>query len=316
MNFTNEILQAGLSIKPDLNFLLLIILWSIGTVFSIFGLTTLFLSYSKLTKMEFYILTVYIINKLAFKICIEIMFLMIYFSLELTQTCAFMLLNSTALIFVNLIIMTIFFHSLHQISSLGRGRLFRRIYKFSHSLRSFIIFVILSFAGIITFTIGYLLWAYLELRVCPSVGYVFSKFMLNAFIVVFVFPGFLPVLMYFLATAHVFLSRFVMKRSELAAYRTDQQEIVRFRKNVILLVKFFLLSLTFLFSSSLLSLFYMLMFLRPDSVMFLVAGYVGFVSYALESVVLVGVHSILKQTFVSIIYRPFLCCFCCFKQFD
>lgn len=304
MNFSNEF-SSTLRIKQDYHLIIMIAIWSLGTLFTIIGLAITFLSKSKLLKSEFYIFVVFATIKIAFKLCSLAMLFIIYYSIGLAESCAFTLLNFTSLLFISQILMTLFYHSLHQISNLSRNRFFIALHEFTHNLKNFFIFEIVVAVILITFTMTLLLWAFFQLNCqCPNLGYVLHKFIHNYIAVELALPSTLPISIYTLATIYIVYSRFLQKRCN-KSFANERQKLKRFRKNVHLLIKCISLSFTLLICSSLLAMFYFLAFIRPDSNIYRIVGYFSFTIYAIESLVLLSVHSVLKKTLMSFIYGIF-----------
>lgn len=281
---------------------IVISIWSFGIACNIISLVVLFISISKLVRFEFYILLSYNVISTFYRILSVVIFFLAYYEYpEILKDCVYSIFNTIWTMMMFLIFMIMFYYSLYQVSQVSRERLFILLQKLVNNLRNFIIyhFLILILVGIVMAYI--IMSAYGKLHQCPSVFHLLDYMLLLKLLSTYVTPSLLPVFVYFGAILYVFFS-IIAKQKILSS----DQRVKRARKDIKLLIKFFILGLVCVFSSLLQNIYlYSVFFASISSLANSFIGAIGFFIYSFQPLCLVYIHSIMKKSAKEFILKRF-----------
>lgn len=271
---------------------------SIASVLNIFGLVIVFLSRSKLLKVEFFILVMLNLKTTAFKVLGVYQYSAMGFNIDLFYQCSTALLSMLSASILTSSFMTLLFYSVFQVSTVSRSKLFLFLFNSTHNVRNFVIYEVLMTILQLLFSAISILMSFLDKNQCPDILSLVSQNVLVKFIVFLAVPSFLPIIVYLFAIVYVIFSRL--------KHKYQQGSTGSFNKNVQLLLKFLALALIFFSSFILQNFFYFSTFLFDINIYVNVTvGDLGFILYALQPLLLIYAHSILKVTLLSYIHRFF-----------
>lgn len=279
-------------------------IWSFGVLLSTIALVVLFASKSKLIKSEFYILLSYNAYGTLYRVTAVVIFtLTLFFYPDIFNDCVFSIVNTLWSIVMFKLFMIMFYYSLFQVSSVSRHPLCARLHTLVLNVRTFLVFQTLVIVFITILLTYIVLVANAELHKCPSAFDLLSYMILFKFLTTYVLPSILPVLVYFIAICYVFFARLNNSRGHLVA----ANELKRARKDFKLLLRFLALGLVCTASSLLQNIFLYSMFFSPsfDFVLNSIVGGLGFFILAIQPILLIYIHSIMKQSSIRLFKRAF-----------
>lgn len=269
---------------------------SIASVLNIFGLVIVFLSRSKLLKVEFFILVMLNLKTTVFKVFAVYQYSAMGFNMDLFKQCLTAMLSMLSASILTSSFMTLLFYSVFQVSTVSRSKLFLFLFNSTHNVRNFFIYEVLMTILQLLFSAISILMSFLDKNQCPDILSLVNQNVLVKFIVFLAVPSFLPIIVYLFAIVYVIFSRLKHK----------YQQGSNFNKNVQLLLKFLALALIFFSSFILQNFFYFSTFLFDINIYVnAIVGDLGFILYALQPLLLIYAHSILKVTLLSYIHRFF-----------
>lgn len=278
---------------------------SFGVLLSLVALIALLASKPKLVKLEFNILLTLNAITLFYRVSAVAIFLVTYFMYpEIMYNCAFSIVNLLWTVIMFKVFMVTFYYSLYQVSSCSRHPFCRRLHGLIHSLRNFVIYqalVVILVTLILTYIV---LVAYADLNECPSALDLLNYMILFKFITTYVLPSLLPVLAYSIAILLVFFTRLNNKKSALG--KSNQNGSKRARKDLKLLLRFFVLGLICTLSSLLQNVYLFSTFFESISQpLNSIVGILGFFINAIQPLIWIYIHSILKESFLTLVSRFF-----------
>ena len=295
----SSILDILFPTSQHFHFILYVSIWTVGILIGFLCLLIILLSKPKLIPLEFYILITISISLMVFKIIVDSQFILLLISEKYIEYCIFTILNLISLTLGFCILLTIFYYSLFQASNVSRSRLFVMVHELVHKKKTFIIYQFgIGFLSMFLFLLYFFL-AYRDVNECPNIVFIMNKIIYNGSLITqLVFASFLPISVYISTAVYIFFSN----RRYLSQDTISQ---ARFRKNLIVLIKFLGLAIIFVLSICLLSIFYLLAFVAPNSIGIFITAYSSFVSFSLMHLFLILVHSITQMTLKMLFIRIF-----------
>lgn len=278
---------------------LVVSIWLFGTLLSLLVTLLIRLSSHKLRKEEFLILLIYNIFSMAYKIASTIYLSFKYFIPDQIDPCVHLVAYECAMSFLVLSLMTLFYYSVYQFSLLKITKLFRLLVNLVHRTKTLVVFQIAMLSIIVLVTSSFSVISFrIEDRACPSVATLDDRlFELLKFLLPL--PISLPIAVYSAGICHLLY----YSRSRRQKNNNRMLQMRRFRKDLLFMLKFASLPFIVFFSSVLQTLVYYLPKIcstcSSDSYGFFYMGLFGYLLFALQPVVFVLIHSILKQTFLS-----------------
>ena len=284
----------------DLHSTLLMSMWTVGLLLDVFNIVIITLSKPKLIPLEFYILMTLSISLVEFKIIIDTNIILNFISEKYHQYCTFTILNLGILSSGCFNMLTLFYYSLFQASNVSRIKLFVMVHELVHKKKTFIIYQICNGFLSIFLSALYFFLAYLDVNQCPKVYFLMNKFIFNGSLITqLVFASFLPIFVYISTAVYIY---FFSNRGLISK---DNMQRARFRKNLIVMLKFLTLATFFALGIWLLNICYCVSFLFPGSIAYIITGYLSFFFFSLMNSSLIFIHSITKKTLKSYVFCIF-----------
>ena len=296
MNSSNASLDDGHELKTTI----LMSIWTVGILLDVFNIFIITLSKPKLIPLEFYILMTLSISLVEFKIIIDTNIILNFISEKYHKYCIFTILNLGILSSGCFNMLTLFYYSLFQASNVSRSKLFVMVHEMVHKTKAFIIYQICNGFLSIFLSALYFFLAYLDVNKCPNVYFLMNKFIFNGSLITqLVFASFLPISVYISTAVYIF---FFTNRGLMSH---DSMIKARFRKNLIVMLKFLALATFFALGIWLLNICFCISFTFPGSISYVITGYLSFFFFSLMNSSLIFIHSITKKTLKIYVIRIF-----------
>lgn len=291
--------QAALSITR-LNALTWLTIWFIGTFLSIVSLLIIIASFKKLVRLEFYILVVFTLLTILYKLASITQIMIANLWSDLLSSCFYSIVNSLASVLSQKLFTTLFYYSLFQISMISREKFFLALYSRIHNSYVYLTFeislsILFLVIGGISFYLGYQ-----TNNKCSNINVLLQVLIDYKFLVIQVASNFLPVIAYIMSTVYLCYVRFIRNRT------ASLNETSQMRKNLRVMIKFLAFALIFLTSSLFQNIFFIYSFLLggfSDTLLFI--GHTGFILYAIQPIFVIYIHKILNATFRDSVFRLF-----------
>ena len=238
------------------------------------------------------------ISLVGFKAIIDSQMILNVISQKYHEYCIYTILNLSILASGSYTMLTLFYYSLFQASNVSRIKLFVMVHELVHKKKTFIIYQIFNGFLSILPSLLYFFLAYRDVNECPNVYFLMNKFFYNgALVIQLVIESLLPIFVYVSAAVYIF---FFSNRSLISQDNTKE---ARFRKNLNVLLKFLALATIFAFGIWFLNTCFLISFIIPGSISYIITGYLSVVFFSLMSLFLILIHSITKMTLKMYIFR-------------
>ena len=279
---------------------LLTSIWTVGILLDVFSVLIITLSKKKLIPIEFKILMAQSISLIIFKIIIDSEIILNLVSMRYRKYCLYTILKLAIIASGSYTMLILFYYSLFQASKVSRTRLFVMVYELVHKKKNFTVFQIgIGFLSIFL-SIFYYLLAYLDVNQCPNVNFLMKKMIFNGSLITqIVIISLLPIFVYISTAVYIYFS----SNRRLLSGNTIIR--VRYRKNINVLLKFLALAAIFALGFWLLNAFFIISFIFPDSISYVIIEYTSFVFFSIMYSLLIFIHSITKKTLKMYFFRIF-----------
>lgn len=216
----------------------MLIIGCVSCVFDLTSLATVLASRPRLIKTEFFILIWICFLTLNFKFAT-----IMYFHNSFNFALLYAIISYTYEMINNFCInITLFYYALFHLSTLRRSQCFLRVFNLIHNPKSFVVYSSLFLVVSLVISLAFSITTYFELRPFEQNPLLYSLFFVKYSIPIIcetVVPSLFAIVTYLVATVIVCASRL---RNHQSKYSTNNDEKRKFRRNLVLLLKFWFLA--------------------------------------------------------------------------
>lgn len=274
----------------------------------IVAISIIILSRLKLDKTEFYILLINSILQINMKLSLiwynlsnfvlKINFIIDYFHL------------SYDIIVSSCFSLSLFYYSLFHLSSLNRSKYFLKLFTMIHNAKTFFLYLTLVFLIFLALALFICLFTYSKVSPDFTLDNQTQDVIFYCYLITIV-PTFFPILVYLASIFVVFMTKFGANSEATNRYATTSRNAnqlndhIRFKRNLLLVLKFFLLATIYLIGYLPSNILFFIGFYCPNcfGIALIIFNYFCEFLLFFQPFLLVFIHSILRKTFKLLIQR-------------